>query len=172
MRRGAVILAASISLTLGACTMDKSSELAGQSGVQTDEQADEQTASSAEESGGLPRITKDSGHDSARASTTVGAKATEATVAQASAKIEDSTPGAQPLAVDGNASTDDGVRDAKEAAEEAARKILDVTLGAASKIKEVGLGAVQSVRDSSTRFSGEQESDDLAANGGSTDPAE
>jgi hypothetical protein len=168
MRRGAVILAASIGLALGACTMDKSSELAGQSGVQTDER----TASSAEEGGGVPRITKDSGHDSATASTTAGARAAEATVAQAPAKIEDSTPGAQALAVDGKAGTDDGVRDAKEAAEEAARKILDATLGAASKIKEVGLGAVQSGRDSSARSSGEQESDELAANGGSTNPAE
>lgn len=168
MRRGAVILAASIGLALGACTMDRSSELAAQSGVQTDER----TASSAAEGGSLPRITKGSGDDSAPASTTAGAQAAGATVAQAPAKIEDSTPGAQALAVEGNASTDDGVRDAKEAAEDAARKILDATLGAASKIKEVGLGAVQSVRDSSTRSSDEQGSDELAANGGSTDPAE
>lgn len=164
MRRGAVILAASISLTLGACTMDKSSELAGQSGVQTDER----TASSVEDGGGLPRITKDSGDDSAPAST---AAVAQAAVASPPVKIEPSTPGVQPVAVDGNASADDGVRDAKEATEEAARRILDVTLGAASKIKEVGLGAVQSVRDGSARPSDEQGSEELAANDGSTDPA-
>ncbi|MGL1833596.1 hypothetical protein ACKVEX_08315 [Rhodocyclaceae bacterium SMB388] len=168
MRRGAVILAASISLALGACTMDKSSELAGQSGVQTDER----TASSIDNGVRLPPVTKDSSHDSTTASTSAGAQLADANVEQTSGKIEDSTAGSEPVSVDGNSGNDGGVRDAKEAAEEAARKILDATLGAANKIKEVGLGAVQSVRDSSTRSKDEQESDELAASGASTDPAE
>ena len=42
------------------------------------------------------------------------------------------------------------VRDAKEAAEEAARKIYDATLNAASRLREAGVGAVQAVRSGST----------------------
>jgi len=38
------------------------------------------------------------------------------------------------------------VRDAREAAEEAARKIYDATLNAASRIREAGVDAVQAVR--------------------------
>jgi hypothetical protein len=38
------------------------------------------------------------------------------------------------------------VRDAREAAEEAARKIFDATLNAASRIREAGVDAVQAVR--------------------------
>jgi hypothetical protein len=42
------------------------------------------------------------------------------------------------------------VRDAKEAAEDAARKIFDATVGAAEKLKEVGMSAVKSVRETVT----------------------
>ena len=38
------------------------------------------------------------------------------------------------------------VRDAREAAEEAARKIADATANAASRIREVGVGAVQAIQ--------------------------
>lgn len=41
------------------------------------------------------------------------------------------------------------VRDAREAAEEAARKILDATLNAASRIREAGVEVVQAVRPES-----------------------
>ena len=41
---------------------------------------------------------------------------------------------------------DGEIRDAKEAAEDAARKIFDVTRSAASRIRDVGVGAVQAVQ--------------------------
>jgi len=43
------------------------------------------------------------------------------------------------------AAPDGEARDAREAAEEAARRILDVTVLAASRIREVGAGAVQTL---------------------------
>jgi len=63
-----------------------------------------------------------------------------------------------------NGVRDESVRDAKEAAEEAARKIVDVTVGAANKIKEVSLGAVQAVRDTANRSNDESAAEELAAN--------
>lgn len=62
-----------------------------------------------------------------------------------------------------NADTRNGeVRDAKEAAEEAAKKIFDATAGAAAKIRDVGLGAVQAVRESTGRKTDEVDAEDVS----------
>jgi hypothetical protein len=45
-----------------------------------------------------------------------------------------------------NASRDGEVRDAKEAAEDAARKILEATRSAASRIRDAGVDAVQAIQ--------------------------
>lgn len=45
-----------------------------------------------------------------------------------------------------NAAPDGEVRDAKEAAEDAARKILDATRSAATRIRDAGVGAVQAIQ--------------------------
>lgn len=65
------------------------------------------------------------------------------------------------------------VRDAREAAEEAARKIYDATLNAASRIREAGVEAVQAVRPVGAEEAGVAPTEEVAnANPAATSESE
>ncbi len=157
MRRGAVVTAATIGVWLSACALDKPTETTDNT-TQTNARSHVSETSAPPGPTVLARGVAQASSDPAPA-----ADAQNTPTANAAAEPAESTAAAQAAAP-----RDDNVRDAKEAAEEAARKILDVTLGAANKIKEVGLGAVQSVRESTVRnddADGTNATGELAANG-------
>lgn len=153
MRSVAGTLAASLSLLIGGC--------AGEKPVQsvTAPVVSEESGGAKQASEGVPSAPPVLA--AAEGSTQVGSG-----VPGSSAPPENTA--ATPTASDNGDAT---VRDAKEAAEEAARKIFDATVGAATRIKEVGIGAVQAVRESTTGKTGdpagapEAEGPEMLANG-------
>lgn len=169
MRRGAVVTAATIGVWLSACALDKPAET-------TDNTTQTNARSHVSETSAPPGPTVLAQGVAQTAPAPVSAGDVEnsptsivtddvpaETASNVAAEPAESATGSQSAV-----SRDNDVRDAKEAAEEAARKILDVTLGAANKIKEVGLGAVQSVRETTSRDNDVDTSDatgELAANG-------
>lgn len=72
------------------------------------------------------------------------------------------------IAPDGSVAIE--VRDAKEAAEQAARKIFDATLSAATRLREVGVDAVQAVQ-SGLATNGDQVAEAQAAKSGQPEAA-
>lgn len=161
MKSVAVTLAASLSLLIGGCAGEKSVHSAAAPVV-------------SEESGGAQQASEDVSTDPAVLAAADGPAKVDAT---APASVQ---PGEEPGT--GSTASDNGdasVRDAKEAAEDAARRIFDATVDAATRIKEVGIGAVQAVRETTTRKNGEPaevieaEGPEIVANGSDkADPAE
>jgi len=153
MKSVAVMLAASLSLLISGCAGEKPVQSAAVPVV-------------SERSGGPKQASEDVTSAPAVLAAADGSAEPDGT-ALSSSQASENIGTAPTVSDNGDAS----VRDAKEAAEEAARKIFDATVGAATRIKEVGIGAVQAVRETATRKNGEPadvteaESPGILANG-------
>lgn len=154
MKSVAVTLAASLGLLIGGCAGEKPMH-GGASLIVTPTASDQPVDAG--------KMTEDAAATPSAKLAAVGISASSENSSDPSAEVTtDLTRGG--TAGPGN---DDGsVRDAKEAAEDAARRIFDATVEAASRIKDAGVGAVQAVRETTTR------KNDDSANQAETEGAE
>jgi hypothetical protein len=144
MKTGAVVMIASFAMMMTACVLDKNVEGEASAGIESQQQqngqASRQMIAALEDVTDAQDTHKPDGSAALRDAP----------------RNDDTTGPARRAAPSPGNGTENDVRDAKEATEEAARKIYDAAVGAATKIKEVSRGAVQSVREG-TREKNQQE---------------